>query len=80
MTTFDETVPNPGILPYRVGQLESFRRDTDEWRRDVDKDRESLSYMRDDIKTIKRVAIGLLVSFVTGSASVTIAVLLSTKH
>lgn len=79
MSTYDETVPNPGLLPYRVGQLESFRRDTEAWRRDVDDDRSDLKHIRDDLKTIKRVAITLLISFVTGSASVTIAILLSTR-
>ena len=82
MTTYEEAADNPGLLPYRVRQLESFRRDADKWREEVDKERVevglTLKYLREDMKTVKRVAITLLVAMVTGSASVTIAVLLST--
>lgn len=82
MTTYDDAVPNPGLIPYRVGQLESFRRDVIDWRENVDKERVevglTLKYVREDLKTVKRVAISLLIAMVTGSASITIAVLLST--
>jgi hypothetical protein len=82
LTSYDEVQPNAGLLPYRVGQLESFRRETTDWREAVDKERVevglTLNYLREDVKTIKRVAITLLVAMVTGSASVTIAVLVST--
>ena len=82
MTTYEETGDNPGLIPYRVRQLESFRRDTDEWRREVDDERVevglTLKYLREDMKTVKRVAITLLVAMVSGSASITLAVLLST--
>jgi len=45
MGTYDDAPANPGLLPYRLGQLESFRRDVEEWRRDVDDDRRSLEYL-----------------------------------
>ena len=82
MTTYDDAAPNPGLLDYRVRQLESFRRDADTWRQQVDEERVemglTLKYVREDLKTVKRVAITLLVAMVTGSASITVAVLLST--
>ena len=82
MGVYDEVPPNGGLLPYRVGQLESFRRDVDGWRREVDEERTqvgiTLKYVREDLRTVKRVAITLLIAMVTGSASITVAVLLST--
>ncbi len=82
MTTYDVTGGNAGNIPYRVDQLESFRRDAELWRKAVDTERTEMSitlnYVREDLRTVKRVAITLLVAMVTGSASITMAVLLST--
>lgn len=77
--TYDDVPPNAGLIPYRVGQLESFRRDTEDWRREVDDDRGELKHMSSDLKTIKRVAVSLLIAMVGGSASITVAVLLATR-
>lgn len=77
MTTYEES---PATIPYRLRLLESFQKTIEGWRREVDEDRNTLKYMASELKTIKRVAVALLISFVTGSASVTIAIILSTKH
>jgi len=76
MSAYEETAPNPGLLPYRVGQLESFRRDTEQWRLQVDEDRSDLKHVRDDLNTIKRVAFALLIAAVTGTISLITALVL----
>lgn len=94
MTTFDENYETPPlqILADRQRNLARSMGDLLKWRREVDKDRtsfdisirglaEDVKTVKQDLTTVKRLLIGLLVTAVTGSVSVTIAILVSTgKH
>jgi hypothetical protein len=77
---YDEVAPNAGLLPYRVGQLESFRRDLEEWRKGVDKDRTAIEYIQKDVRTIKTLLVGAIVSLLGSSVSICAAILLATGH
>jgi len=85
MTTYEDAQDNPGLLPYRVRQLESFRRDTDEWRRAVDDDRNDLRYMRKEVKELtaavddlKKILVRTSVTIAGSAVMVLVSVLLST--
>lgn len=39
-----------GVLQYRLKELEDWKKEQVEWRRKVDADRGSLSYIREDVK------------------------------
>lgn len=79
MATYEESDDTPaGLIPFRVGELWRWKTQQEGWRREVDDDRVILTVMREDIKALKRIGVALLISVVTGSASITIAVLLST--
>ncbi len=80
MASYEEVSPNPGLLPYRVGQLESFRRDLESWRKEVDKDRTTLEYIQKDVGTIKRLLVGAIISLLGSSVSICAAILLATGH
>lgn len=76
----DDTYVPP--LPVIYDRQKAMRIDLNgllDWRRDVDEDRVVLEVLRKDVQTVKRLMITLLVSVVTGSASITIAVLLATR-
>jgi hypothetical protein len=53
MSTYGDAPANPGLLPYRIGQLESFRRDVESWRLQVDKDRNDLEYLAREVAQLK---------------------------
>lgn len=80
MTTYPVMPPEPGLLPYRIGQLESFRRDFEDWRRHVDDDRQALLYVINDLKILKRIGVSLLLSIVTGSTAITVAIWIATRR
>lgn len=83
MTTFEQGVPRHDELPLRVWWLERFKNTIEDWRRQVDKDRAKVELQLDqvvsDMRTLKRIAISLLISVVTGSTAITLAVILSTR-
>lgn len=89
MTTYEdsgfENVPPVNVIADRQRGMSRTIGDLLKWRREVDHDRTSFELQINEISAslrfIKRVAVSILVTAVTGSVSVTIAILLSTgKH
>lgn len=57
MTVYDENAGS--LLPFRLQKLERFQEKTEEWRREVDKDRDAFDNMREDFIRLTKAVDGL---------------------